>query len=211
MLTPADLPPFTAIPTGLLPTLDLMLRFEGVDFEDDADDPGGATKCGVSLAYARSVHLDLNGDGLTTVADIEAMEPELAKRLIFKEFYLAPGVGLLPECVQPLILDSAFNCGLGGAKAILIAALTEWASVNPTPPTLGGFAIALHAAQARLGCTALLDAIVRSRILRYRRLVSANQHLAKYLNGWLLRALHYASADFRQRYAALLEKYGEKP
>ena len=210
MLTPADLPPFTAIPTGLLPTLDLMLRFEGVDFEDDADDPGGATKCGVSLAYARSVHLDLNGDGLTTVADIEAMEPELAKRLIFKEFYLAPGVGLLPECVQPLILDSAFNCGLGGAKAILIAAPTTWGP-PPPPPTLGGFAIALHAAQARLGCTALLDAIVRSRILRYRRLVSANQHLAKYLNGWLLRALHYASADFRQRYAALLEKYGEKP
>ena len=212
MLTPADLPPISAIPAALAAVLVEIMRREGTRFEDDPDDPGGATSCGISLAFARAARLDVDGDGDTDLDDIKAIHPDLAERLIFQKFYLDPGVALLPECVRPLVLDTAFNCGIGGSRAILIAALIECGRpLSPTPATLGGFADALRTAQSALGCTVLIDMMVRTRIVRYRRLVSVKQHLAKYLNGWFLRALHYGSADLRQRYAALLERYHETP
>jgi len=35
--------------------------------------------------------------------------------------------------------------------------------------------------------------------------------MSRYLNGWVLRALHYASDDMRRRYDDLLKRYGETP
>jgi lysozyme family protein len=52
VLTQADLPPLSEIPDALKATLAEILRREGTRFEDDPDDPGGATKCGISLAFA---------------------------------------------------------------------------------------------------------------------------------------------------------------
>ena len=132
MLTAADLPLFSVIPAALLPTLDLIMQFEGVDFEDDPDDPGGATKCGISLAYARDIRLDVNGDGITTIADIKAMDPMLAKRLIFKKFYLEPGINMLPECAHGSPVSGSMP-----TSPWLPAPITPSASASPTSRPLG--------------------------------------------------------------------------
>jgi hypothetical protein len=44
-------------------------------FVNDPDDPGGATKHGVTIGTLRRLGRDLTGDGRVTVADIRALTP----------------------------------------------------------------------------------------------------------------------------------------
>ncbi|MEL6424855.1 MAG: glycosyl hydrolase 108 family protein, partial [Pseudomonadota bacterium] len=49
-----------------------ILRREG-GFVDDPDDPGGATKHGVTVHTMRRLGLDLNGDGGVDRADVRLL------------------------------------------------------------------------------------------------------------------------------------------
>ena len=44
-------------------------------FVNDPDDPGGATNLGVTLATARRLGLDKDGDGDVDVADVKRLTP----------------------------------------------------------------------------------------------------------------------------------------
>lgn len=215
-MTPSDLPPLGAISAALTLALDRIIVREGTTFEDDPDDPGGATKCGISLAYALAARLDVDGDGDTDIDDIRAVDTDLAKRIIYHRFALAPGVLLLPAAVQPVVLDMAFNQGIGGSRAVLDA-VAEWAEGAHTSvprdqkSPLAPHSKILTAAAVQYGDVAVIDAIVRARISRYEMLAARNSKLKKYINGWTLRALAFGSKDLRGRYAALLKKYKEAP
>jgi lysozyme family protein len=158
-----------------------------------------------------AARLDVNGDGKTDLADIRAVTPELADRLIYQEFYLAPGLNTLPAAVQPVLLDTAFNCGIGGATAVVKLMLRDCSLPVTADATLAQCAAALGYGVGHHGPQTMVDAIVRARIAHYRRLATKNPDLLKFLNGWWLRALHYASPDMRSRYPELLAKYHERP
>ena len=211
MLNPANLPPVSAIPEALRPTLAEIMRREGTRFEDDPDDPGGATECGISLAFARAARLDVDGNGSIDLNDIKAVTVDLAERVIVQTFYREPGIDSLPEPVRPVLLDTAFNCGLGGAAAVVRGALIEMGVAPAAAGVLRQYGTALSAMIKAHGAVTVTDALVRARITRYRRLATNHLALSKYLNGWVLRALHYASKDMRERYDELLERYGETP
>ncbi len=49
-----------------------IVRREG-GYVNDADDPGGATKYGVTIHTMRRLGLDLTGDGKVTTADVKAL------------------------------------------------------------------------------------------------------------------------------------------
>ena len=211
MLTAADLPPLSDIPLCLAPTLAEILRREGTRFEDDPKDPGGATKCGISLAFARAARLDLDGNGATDLDDIRDVTPDLARRLIFLKFYREPGIDALAEAVQPVLLDTAFNCGIGGALQVVHQALSDCALHPYRANSLRQQAALLGIAVGHFGAGTTVDALVRARIAHYRRIATNHPAMSRYLNGWVLRALHYASDDMRRRYDDLLKRYGETP
>lgn len=212
-LRPEDFPPISAIPVTLAATLDQIMLREGTKFEDDPDDPGGATKCGISLAFARAARIDVDGDGDVDIDDIKHVDPDLAKRIIFSRFFQLPHVDALPGCLGPQVLDAAFNCGVGGAQTIISKALIGLSGSCSWSPEGGflDFAGPLSGAVGQYGGDAVGDALVRARIARYRSLVERRPASAKYLNGWTLRALFYATRSQRERYAELLKKYGETP
>jgi lysozyme family protein len=211
MLTVAKLPPLSAIPDALKPTLAEILGREGTRFEIDPDDPGGATRCGIDLRSARAARLDLNGDGRTDLNDIRDVTPDLADRLILLNYCLTPGVDKLPAPVQPVILDTTFNCGVEGATQVLHAARGELSVPALARVPLSGCAGLLTAAIQAHGAATTIDTIVRARVTHYRRIATRRPASSKYLNGWVLRALHYASHGMRLRYATLLGSHGETP
>lgn len=82
-------------------------------FHWDDFDPGGATKYGISLKFAGSVNLDLDGDGKTTGEDIRALTRKQAVGLYHEHFWLPlacdkmghPGLALM-------VFDGGVNQGV---------------------------------------------------------------------------------------------------
>lgn len=67
---------------------EFVQRWEG-GYCDDAGDPGGATKYGVSLRFLRSEGYDIDGDGDVDVDDVKAVTKAKARELFRKHFWPA--------------------------------------------------------------------------------------------------------------------------
>ncbi|PJN96132.1 hypothetical protein CNY89_04350 [Amaricoccus sp. HAR-UPW-R2A-40] len=66
-----------------------IVRREG-GFVNDPDDPGGATKHGVTLGTMRRLGLDLTGDGKVDVADVRALDPTRAAAIYVAHYFEEP-------------------------------------------------------------------------------------------------------------------------
>lgn len=80
-------------------------------FVDDPDDPGGATKYGVTIHTLRRLGLDLTGDGQVSRADVRALTKTHAIDLFLRDYFRRPRLPLLPEPVQPSVFDMYVNSG----------------------------------------------------------------------------------------------------
>ena len=74
-------------------------------FVNDPDDPGGATKHGVTLATLRRLGIDATRDGRIDVGDVKALTRDQAVGIYLEHYFKAPGIGALPEVVQASIFD----------------------------------------------------------------------------------------------------------
>ena len=63
---------------------DIITREGG--YVDDPDDPGGATKYGVTLATLRRLGLDLTGDGQVDRRDVASVSRSQAVDLFIRHF-----------------------------------------------------------------------------------------------------------------------------
>jgi len=105
----ADFP--AAVFTGAFEqALSAVLAHEG-GLADDPADPGGITNFSISIKFAGSVNLDIDGDGRTTGEDIRALTREQAAELYFDHFWrplrcaeMTPGVALI-------VFDGGVNQG----------------------------------------------------------------------------------------------------
>lgn len=86
-------------------------------FVDDPDDPGGATKHGVTIHTLRRLGLDLTADGVVDTRDIRALTRDQAIDIFIRHYFERPGLSGLPEALQPSVFDMYVNAG---ANAILI-------------------------------------------------------------------------------------------
>lgn len=108
------------------PTFLLSVRFvlaEEGGFVNHPDDPGGATKFGISLRAHREDIGDLDGDGDVDEDDVRLVTPEMAIQIYEREYW-APIRG--SEYVPPVaivMLDTAVNCGTVRAVKLLQRAL----------------------------------------------------------------------------------------
>jgi lysozyme family protein len=154
-------------------------------------DRGGITNHGVSLRYARGkgLMMDLNHDGVVDEKDIMLVTPDKAIELFVEDFFERPGFGKLPLVIHPAMFDMAVNFGAGGAGMVLQAALNTLGfgplrvdgEAGPQTQTAAAKAAATSA-------STLVNGLVEARILRFRRIASADPGQRKFLAGWIARA-----------------------
>lgn len=87
-------------------------------FVNDPDDPGGATKHGVTLATMRRIGLDVTRDGRVDIADVKALTRAQAVAVFIEHYFRKPGLAELPAALQPSVFDMYVNAGTNAVKIL---------------------------------------------------------------------------------------------
>ncbi|AXC49839.1 peptidoglycan-binding protein [Paracoccus suum] len=87
-------------------------------YVNDPDDPGGATKYGVTLATLQRLGFDKTDDRRIDVADVKALTREDARRIFVEHYFRRPRIADLPGIVQPSVFDMYVNAGSNAVKIL---------------------------------------------------------------------------------------------
>lgn len=180
---------------------DIVAREGG--FVNDPDDPGGATKYGVTLATLRRLGGDETGDGSVTEADVKALTRERAEEIFVEHYFRRPGIGALPEAIQPSVFDMYVNSGQNALK-ILQRLVTEMGFACTPDGTIGPQTIAAVQAACEAAPAHLADAYAIARRNWYYALGDTRPALRKYARrkdggkgGWITRAEEFMAERYR--------------
>jgi lysozyme family protein len=191
-----------------------IVRREG-GFVNDPDDPGGATKHGVTLGTLRRLGIDVDGDGDVDVGDVKALDSGRAAAIYVRHYYREPGLDRLPEPLQASVFDMQVNAGANAVRILqrLMAAfglpLKDDGVVGPVTARTVGRAMAKAPRH-------LVDAYGIARRNYYYKLADARPASRKYARardggkgGWIVRAeefiaekYHLTAAEHAARVAA---------
>lgn len=191
-----------------------IVKREG-GFVDDPDDPGGATKHGVTIHTMRSLGLDLDRDGKITVADVRALTREQAVEIFEKHYFEKPLIALLPAALHPTVFDMYVNAG-SNAVRILQRLLKDMGYPLDVDGVLGPKTIGAAQAAFQSAPQHLVDAYGIARRNYYFRIADRRAASRKYAKtragskgGWIRRAeefisprYHLTDQQFKQRVAA---------
>lgn len=184
-------------------------------FVNDPDDPGGATKYGVTIGTLRRLGVDLNGDGRTGTDDLKLLTRAQAARIFVEHYFRKPRLDQLPESVQASVFDMYVNSGANAVKILQrLAARMGHACADDGivgPQTISAVAAAAQAAPHHLA-----DAYGIARRNYYYALADARPASRKYARtrtggkgGWITRAeafiarkYHLSAAEHQKRTAA---------
>ncbi|KIC42636.1 peptidoglycan-binding protein [Ruegeria sp. ANG-R] len=184
-------------------------------FVDDPDDPGGATKYGVTIHTMRRLGLDLDRDGLVTRRDVRALSKVQAAEIFLEHYFEKPGIGQLPDALQASVFDMYVNAGAQAAK-ILQNLLRQMGFEVDVDGVIGPQTARASKLAAEPKPLALRDAYGVARRNYYFRLADSRAPLRKYARtrvggkgGWIKRAeeflspiYHLSDADFQKRISA---------
>ncbi|WP_306113919.1 MULTISPECIES: holin-associated N-acetylmuramidase [unclassified Roseovarius] len=184
-------------------------------FVNDPDDPGGATKYGVTIHTMRRLGLDLTGDGRINVRDVRQLSRAQAEEIFISHYFHRPGIARLPEPLQASVFDMYVNAGSNAIK-ILQRLLRQMGQALTVDGALGPKTAAAAAAAHNAAPDHLVDAYGIARRNYYFRLADRRPASRKYARsraggkgGWIRRAeefisprYHLSTAEFRKRTAA---------
>ena len=184
-------------------------------FVDDPDDPGGMTKYGVTLETLRRLGLDLTGDGATDGADLRHLSRADAVDIYMEHYFRRPGLGALPEVLQPSVFDMQVNAGANAVK-ILQRLCTEMGFPCVEDGAIGPATIRAAQLAFEAAPSLLADAYGIARRNYYYALADARPASRKYARsrdggkgGWITRAeafitprYHLTEAQHKARVAA---------
>lgn len=184
-------------------------------FVDDPDDPGGATKHGVTVGTMRRLGLDLDRDGDVDADDVRRITPEQAEAIFVAHYFRRPRIGDLPPALQASVFDMYVNAGANAVK-ILQRLLRQMGHDVAVDGAIGPRTAAAAHAAAAAAPGHIADAYGIARRNYYFRLADARPASRKYARtraggkgGWIRRAeefisprYHLSAAEFRQRTAA---------
>ncbi|WP_170398604.1 holin-associated N-acetylmuramidase [Ruegeria arenilitoris] len=183
-------------------------------FVDDPDDPGGATKYGVTIHTMRRLGLDLSGDGAINSADVRMLSKSQAVDIFVQHYFELPRLSLLPTILHPSVFDMYVNAG-GQAVKILQRLLREMGFGVTVDGIVGPKTARACENAADPDPVALRDAYGVARRNFYFRLADHRPASRKYARsraggkgGWIRRAeefvspaYHLSDADFQRRVA----------
>lgn len=141
-----------------------LMPIEGTVFENDKDDPGGATKFGID----QRSHPKLNIRNLTL---------EDAKQIYWDETWNFNSADKLPAGVGEVVCRISMNCGQRHAVEWLQVLTGAKVDGSLGPKTIA----AANAVNAKKLTSDLIDRLERY----YRNLAAGSAKRAKYLKGWL--------------------------
>jgi len=190
---------------------DQIVAREG-GFVDDPDDPGGATKHGVTIHTMRRLGLDLDGDGDVDGDDVRRVTQDRARDIFLAHYFEAPGLGGLPAALQATVFDMYVNAG-SNAVRILQRLLCEMGFDIAVDGVIGPQTRRAAEAAAAHAPDRLADAYGVARRNYYYRLADRRPASRKYARrrdggkgGWIRRAedfisprYHLTDAEHRER------------
>ncbi|MEX0301063.1 MAG: holin-associated N-acetylmuramidase, partial [Leisingera sp.] len=181
-------------------------------FVNDPDDPGGATKYGVTIGTLRRLGLDLTGDGAIGVADVRALSRSQAEGIFIRHYFEAPRVSSLPGCLQATVFDMYVNAG-SNAVRILQRLLCEMGFAVTVDGAIGPQTACAAGQAAQIGEHELRDAYGVARRNYYFRLADRRPASRKYARtlaggkgGWIRRAEEFISPQFHLSQAKFQER-----
>ncbi|MEX0319761.1 MAG: holin-associated N-acetylmuramidase [Ruegeria sp.] len=172
-------------------------------FVNDPDDPGGATKYGVTIHTMRRLGLDLTGDGRVDVADVRSLSRAQAVEIFLDHYFARPRIGEMPGALQASLFDMYVNAG-GYAVKILQRLLREMGYALSVDGVIGPQTLRAVRAAAVPDAVALRDAYGVARRNYYFRLADRRPASRKYARtraggkgGWIRRAEEFMSQRYR--------------
>jgi lysozyme family protein len=168
-------------------------------YVNDPDDPGGATKYGVTIHTMRALGRDLNHDGRIDPADVRLLDKAEAVEIFLTRYFDRPGLGTLPPALQPSVFDMYVNAGVMAVK-LLQRVLKARGHQVTDDGLLGPRTLSATRAEMAKGATAFTDAYAVARRDFYYALADARPASRKYARrkdggkgGWITRAEEFMS------------------
>lgn len=174
-------------------------------FVDHPNDPGGATKYGVTIGTMQRLGLDLDRDGDVDIDDVRALTVEDAVGIFKRHYYRKPGIWRLPDPLQPTVFDMYVNAGSNAGRLLqtvinrtgIAGRLTVDGVIGPDTASAASMC---HDAMGDL----LVDAYGIERRDYYYRIADRNARLRTFARrrdggkgGWIRRAEEFISDRFR--------------
>lgn len=181
-------------------------------FVNDPDDPGGATKYGVTIHTMRRLGLDLTGDGRIGVADVRALTQAQAEEIFVDHYYRRPGIDRLPAMLRASVFDMYVNAG-GNAVKILQRLLRDMGHNIAVDGAIGPQTRAAATAAADAAPDHLADAYGIARRNYYFRLADRRPASRKFARsraggkgGWIRRAEEFIAPRYHLSAEAFAER-----
>lgn len=181
-------------------------------YVNDPDDPGGATKHGVTVHTMRRLGLDLDGDGDVDAQDVRRVSEAQAVEIFLEHYYRRPGIEGLPESLRASVFDMYVNAG-GQAVRILQRLLCEMGWSVTVDGVIGGETVQAAAEADRAAPDHLGDAYAIARRNYYFALADRRPASRKYARrrdggkgGWITRAEAFMQPRYRLSEAAFQER-----
>lgn len=168
-------------------------------FVSDPDDPGGATKYGVTIGTLRGIR----GPGIT-VGDVMRLTRSDAEVIFIEQYFRRPKINQLPASLHDTVFDMQVNAG-SNAVRILQRLLTRMGWPCADDGAIGPQTIAAaQAAERKVGPDHLRDAYGIARRNYYYDLADARPASRKYARrqdggkgGWILRSEEFMRPEAR--------------
>ncbi len=181
-------------------------------FVDDPDDPGGATKYGVTIHTLRRLGLDVSGDGTVNRMDVKMLTKSKAIDIFVSNYFDQPRLALLPSDLQSSVFDMYVNAGSQAVK-ILQTLLREMGFTISVDGVIGPQTAKASHKASDPSPLALRDAYGVARRNYYFRVADQRPSARKYAQtragrkgGWIRRAeeflsprYHLSEREFQER------------
>ncbi|KAB7616380.1 peptidoglycan-binding protein [Amylibacter sp. SFDW26] len=181
-------------------------------FVNDPDDPGGATKYGVTIHTMRRLGLDLTGDGQIDVNDVRRLSVAQAVDIFKKHYFYKPKIDQLPNALQVSVFDMQVNAG-GTAIKLLQKLLNAFGEDVVADGALGPQSIEAAGRVFMKAPDHLVDAYGIERRNYYYRLADKRPKSRKYARrrnggkgGWIIRAEEFIAERFHLTQAEHIER-----
>lgn len=171
-------------------------------YVNDPDDPGGATKYGVTVHTMRRLGLDLTRDGVVDAHDVLALSEAEAVEIFKTHYFSKPRIGDLPAVLQPSVFDMYVNAGNHAVK-ILQRMLAKFGQSVMVDGAIGPQTCAAVKAAMAIAPGYLADAYGLERRAYYYALADSREASRKYARtqaggkgGWILRAEEFIAPKY---------------
>ncbi|MEM8572466.1 MAG: holin-associated N-acetylmuramidase [Pseudomonadota bacterium] len=178
-----------------------IVRREG-GYVNDPDDPGGATKHGVTIHTMRALGIDLTGDGRITEADVKRLSVGQATDIYVEHYFNRPKISALPAPLHSSVFDMQVNAG-SNAVRLLQTLICRFGFPLVADGQIGPKTASAVSAAISRAPDHLVDAYGIARRNYYYRLADRRPASRKYARrrdggkgGWIVRAEEFISPRF---------------